>query len=197
MSLLFVLMTSVGLNSVIASADTWADHRAVGPFVCRADFSLQGHEQVFNDLADIQRDLYRRLGVPPGQEQIEVYLFRSRSSYHRYLKQWYPEIPSRRALFIKNNGPGKVLVYLSDELHTDMPHECTHALLHSSLPMVPLWLDEGLAEYYEVPPAARLYQNPHRTATVWNYRLWQRQTIADLENVITMMRCVCLKNLHT
>jgi len=180
--LLLAVASHVACHRAVARADTWADHRAIGPFVCRADFSLQGHEQVFHDLADIQRDLYRQLGVPPGQEQIEVYLFRSRSSYHRYLRQWYPEVPSRRALFIKNNGPGKVLVYLSDELHTDIRHECTHALLHSSLPIVPLWLDEGLAEYYEVPPNARLYRNPHRTATVWSYRLWQRQSIADLES---------------
>ena len=47
--------------------------------------------------------------------------------------------------------------------------------------MVPLWLDEGLAEYYEVPPQQRMLQNPHRNATVWSYRLWQRQTMEELE----------------
>ena len=34
----------------------------------------------------------------------------------------------------------------------DLRHELTHALLHSVLKGVPLWLDEGLAEYFEVPP---------------------------------------------
>ena len=165
----------------LAWAENWIDYRAVGPFVCRADFSLQSHEKVFQDLADIQRDLYHRLAIQPSQEKIEVYLFRSRSSYHTYLQQWYPDVPSRRALYIKNNGPGRVLVYLSDQLHTDLRHECTHALLHASLPMVPLWLDEGLAEYYEVEPTKRVYQNAHRTATVWSYRLWQRLTFAELE----------------
>ena len=176
--LLACLLASGGSRSW---AQNWVDHRAFGPFVCRADFSLRGHEKVFGDLADIQRDLYQRLGIPPGQEQIEIYLFRGRSAYNRYLQHWYPDVPSRRALFIKNNGPGKVLVYLSDELDTDLRHECTHALLHASLPMVPLWLDEGLAEYYEVPPAQRILQNPHRSATVWSYRLWQRQTMEELE----------------
>lgn len=176
--LLACLLASGGSRSW---AQNWVDHRAFGPFVCRADFSLRGHEKVFGDLADIQRDLYQRLGIPPGQEQIEIYLFRGRSAYNRYLQHWYPDVPSRRALFIKNNGPGKVLVYLSDELDTDLRHECTHALLHASLPMVPLWLDEGLAEYYEVPPAQRILQNPHRGATVWSYRLWQRQTMEELE----------------
>ena len=162
-------------------AAEWVDHRAFGPFVCRSDFSLRGHESVFNDLAEIQRDLYQRLGIPPGREQIEIYLFRTRSDYNRYLQHWYPDIPSRRALFIKNNGRAKVLVYLSEDLHTDLRHECTHALLHASLPMVPLWLDEGIAEYYEVPPSQRIFQNPHRNGTVWSYRLWQRQTMEELE----------------
>src|SRR5207248_4612398 len=31
-------------------------------------------------------------------------------------------------------------------------HELTHALLHSVLKDVPLWLDEGVAEYYELLP---------------------------------------------
>jgi hypothetical protein len=34
----------------------------------------------------------------------------------------------------------------------DLRHELTHALLHSVLKDVPLWLDEGLAEYFEVGP---------------------------------------------
>ena len=33
-----------------------------------------------------------------------------------------------------------------------MAHELTHALLHSVLKDVPLWLDEGLAGYFELPP---------------------------------------------
>ncbi|GIT30210.1 MAG: hypothetical protein Ct9H300mP1_22560 [Planctomycetaceae bacterium] len=32
----------------------------------------------------------------------------------------------------------------------DLRHEFTHGVLHSSLKRVPLWLDEGLAEYFEV-----------------------------------------------
>ena len=91
------------IGGKVQAAD-WVDHRAFGPFVCRSDFSLSGHEKVFADLADIQRDLYQRLGIPPSGEQIEIYLFRGRSEYNRYLQHWYPDVPSRRALFIKNNG---------------------------------------------------------------------------------------------
>jgi Protein of unknown function (DUF1570) len=45
-----------------------------------------------------------------------------------------------------------VYTYWGDRIREDLRHELTHALLHSVLKDVPLWLDEGLAEYYEVPP---------------------------------------------
>ena len=72
--LLFISSCICWAGTPSRAAD-WVDHRAFGPFVCRADFSLRGREKVFADLADIQRDLYQRLGIPPGREQIEIYLF--------------------------------------------------------------------------------------------------------------------------
>jgi hypothetical protein len=42
-----------------------------------------------------------------------------------------------------------VLACRSDRLEADLRHEVTHALLHASGRRIPLWLDEGLAEYFE------------------------------------------------
>src|ERR1051326_5961235 len=42
--------------------------------------------------------------------------------------------------------------FWSHRLRLDLRHELTHALLHAVLKEVPLWLDEGLAEYFELPP---------------------------------------------
>ena len=44
---------------------------------------------------------------------------------------------------------------MGDHLRTDLRHELTHALLHGVLKDVPLWLDEGLAGFFELPPDAR------------------------------------------
>ena len=33
----------------------------------------------------------------------------------------------------------------------DLRHEITHGYLHSTVPNMPLWLDEGLAKFYEAP----------------------------------------------
>jgi hypothetical protein len=45
-----------------------------------------------------------------------------------------------------------VYTYWGPHIRQDLRHELTHALLHSVLKDVPLWLDEGLAEYFELPP---------------------------------------------
>jgi hypothetical protein len=178
---LVAIVAVAGLRTTSVRAERFVDMRVFGPFVCRADFPLHAHEPIFGELAQIQQDLIHRLGIAPAQERIEVCLFRSRSSYDSYLKQWFPGVPYRRALYTKNKGPGVVLAYNSDQLHVDVRHECTHALLHASLPMVPLWLDEGLAEYYEVSPADRIYGNPHRKGLVWNLRFGQVPSLTRLE----------------
>jgi len=165
-----------------STAQTWIDWRAAGPFVCRADFPLDGMQGLFNDLAQLQQDLVRYLGVPPAKEPIDLYLFRDQHSYRRFLGRHFPQVPYRRALYVKSGGTGMVFTYRSSELAVDMRHECTHALLHASLPMVPLWLDEGLAEYFEVPPAERAFDNPHLSAVRWSVRLGIVSNPRDLEN---------------
>lgn len=164
-----------------AAGSEWADTRAFGPFVCYSDFSLRDHEALFNELAQTQAELLHRLRLPPVEERIAVFLFADQGSYRRYLKEKFPDVPYRRALFYKGSGPGVVLVYKSDELEIDVRHECTHALLHASLPMVPLWLDEGLAEYFEVPAPDRVNANPHHSAIKWNMRLLMVPELKRLE----------------
>ncbi len=77
------------------------------------------------------------------------------------LRRYFPEVVPRKAMFIKSNSPGNVFAFVGQEFAVDLRHECTHALLHATLPMVPLWLDEGLAEYFELPAAQRAEGNPN------------------------------------
>jgi len=165
----------------VRGADGWADWRVAGPFVCRADFALEYEEPLLADLAHLQDDLVRVLGVAPAEERIEIYLFSRESTYRRFLRQRFPGVPYRRALYIKRGGPGMVLAYRSEELATDLRHECTHALLHAVLPMVPLWLDEGLAEFFEMAPAERPYGSPHLDKIKWNARFGIKTSVAKLE----------------
>ncbi len=178
-ALVLALGPMAGSHPVAAQ---WADVRATGPFVCRADFSLQDSEVLIEELAQLQEDLTRVLGIPPAQEYIELYLFQNEAAYRRYLKSYFPEVPYRRALYIKRGGPGVVLAFRSKELATDLRHECTHALLHAVLPMVPLWLDEGLAEFFEVSPSERAFGSTHLAKIRWNARFGVKAAVARLES---------------
>lgn len=147
--------------ATLGLAQEWTDVREAKPFLCRADFPMQGLESLLVELANLQNDLTRQLGVQRPKETIELYLFHDEASYRRYLSCYLPNEPYRRAMFCKWDGPGKVLAHCGPKFRTDIRHECTHALLHATLPVVPLWLDEGLAEYFEMPPEQRAHGHPH------------------------------------
>ena len=54
-----------------------------------------------------------------------------------------------------------VYTYWGDRVRQDLRHELTHAPLHSVLKDVPLWLDEGLAEYFELSPEKKGVNQVH------------------------------------
>ena len=177
-----LLVLGLWLAAAPVAAQEWVDQRRVGPLICSSEFSLEAYGSLFTDVAQIQTDLIYSLGLPAAEEPIQLYLFASRSSYREHLAEWYPDIPYRQALFVKEPGlPGVVMAYKTSKFETDVRHECTHALLHSVLPMVPLWLDEGLAEYFEMPADERAYGHSHLNAMKWRIRLGQVPRLGSLE----------------
>lgn len=144
-----------------ASAEQWIDRVDRPPFYCRADFSLVPHAALLDELDELHHALSAMLGLPAAQEAIQLYLFRDQASYEQYMNARYPRLPARRALFVKDRGPGMVFAFRSPVFDVDLRHETTHALLHAVLPQVPLWLDEGLAEYFEVAPHKRASGHLH------------------------------------
>jgi hypothetical protein len=164
-----------------AAAADWTDVRAVGPLVCRADFALRPYEGLLAELDGLHNDLVRLLGLPLANEAIEIYLFHDEPTYAAYLKQYLPEMPYRRALYVKGRGPGMVFAFRSPQLPLDLRHETTHALLHAALPRVPLWLDEGLAVYLEQPADRRAVDSPHLSAVRWRARLAAAPRLETLE----------------
>ncbi len=110
-----------------------------------------------------------------------MFLFHDKSTYQGYLKQYFPDAPSRKALFVKERGLGMVFAYEGDQFEVDLRHECTHALLNAMLPVTPLWLDEGLAEYFEVTSQERADGNPHWKYVKWSAYLAQTPRLEDLE----------------
>ncbi len=168
------------------AADRWPDEREAGPFILHADFSLREHDNLITEMAALQRDLLRTLGIGESSEKIHLFLFSRKTTYQAYLRQYFPSVPYRRALFIKRRGPGMVFAYINPDFEVDVRHESTHALLHADLTHVPLWLDEGLAEYFEVPPDDRGFDNPHLPALKRELFFGIVPNIEKLENVETL-----------
>ncbi|MBM4090959.1 MAG: hypothetical protein FJ276_16280 [Planctomycetes bacterium] len=178
-----LLMAACTLAHGAAPGTEWADERQAGRFVLHADFPLDEHPRLAGELASLERDVTSALGVEPTRELIHLFLFRDSRSYQTYLNEYFPGAPVRRALFIKGKQLGWVFAFESPEFEVDVRHESTHALLHSCLPTVPLWLDEGLAEYFEVPVDQRVYDNPHCSPTRWAARFGRVRPLRDLEQL--------------
>ncbi len=110
--------------------------------------------ELLGPVAQLRRDICLRLGVEPPPGQVHVVLLAGETEYRRYMQHYFPQLPRRRALFVKDQGTGMVFTFRHPELINDLRHECAHAVLQELFPKLPLWLDEGLAEYFEVDPAA-------------------------------------------
>jgi hypothetical protein len=132
----------------------------VSQYVFYSDVEIKRDLPIFRELADLREQVYKELQLPGNDALIHVYLFGDKERYERFIQAKYPGLPDRRAFFIAQESrlPGGneeerlVFTFWSDRIRQDLRHELTHALLHSVLKNVPLWLDEGLAEYFELPP---------------------------------------------
>ncbi len=179
-----LVLVILEVSGKCGNSATWADARITGPFTCQADFSLAGLEGVLDSLASLQNDLVQLLGVAPAKEPIEIYLFHDKATYSAYMKRYLPGVPERKALYVKNQGPGRVFAFWSRDVEVDLRHECTHALLHASLPLVPLWLDEGLAQFFEVSAAQRAQGHPQLDGVRRNVRRREVPKLQTLENKV-------------
>lgn len=159
----------------------WIDQRRVGPFVCRGSFPLSDHLLAEADLARLELELRRVLALRPCKQQIEVLLVRDAKQHRRLIAARHPDAPYRRALFYKVGERSIIYAYLHAELAIDLRHECTHALLHADLPMVPLWLDEGLAEYFEPRPADRARGPSHFKSVLREAGRGRLRSLKELE----------------
>jgi hypothetical protein len=130
----------------------------VGPrFVFLTDFELKRDLPLLKELEGLEDQVTRTLRLPPSEQLVKVYIFADRHHYERYMDAHFKNLPARRAFFMARADERfgdelMVFAFWGPRLQEDLRHELTHALLHSVLKGVPMWLDEGLAEYFEVPP---------------------------------------------
>ena len=121
------------------------------PLVVYGDFPVDAHHRLLDELILLRADVSRVLGLPGSSERVHVYLFESTDRFKRFMRVYHPEMPARRAFFLETDTRLLVYAQWGDRVAEDLRHEVTHAYLHAVAPNLPLWLDEGLAEYFEVP----------------------------------------------
>lgn len=185
LSLLCVAIALCGSLAGSASArGEWIDQRTVDLFEIRSEYSLDDDsgQGLLNEFRRLRDDVESTLGIEAADDPIEVNLFASRRAYQKYLAVRVPEGASRVALYVKGSDRGRVYVFRHQGYEVDVRHECTHALLHNSLPYVPLWLDEGFAEYFEVPAAQRATGHSHLKSVHRAMFLRWKPSLTELES---------------
>lgn len=116
----------------------------------RSDVKLPANHPLLRDLDRLRDQIADELNLPVQKQPVTVYLFSDEVRYAQYLQTRYPLLPPRRAYFVGTPKELAVYTFWGERIQEDLRHEYTHGVLHASLMDVPLWLDEGLAEYFEV-----------------------------------------------
>ncbi|WP_153559138.1 hypothetical protein [Roseimaritima sediminicola] len=166
-----------------AAPARWPFETQVGTFHVHSDYDTSSRRKLLNQLADLKPQLQEQLQIRIHDEPVHLILFAQHHNYRDYLRLYFPNIPDRQALFVKRRGPGMVFAYENRNMEVDLRHETTHALLNASLPYVPLWLDEGLAEYFEAPPAQRATGSPHHRTVGLRALVGRVPDLERLENL--------------
>ena len=155
-----------------------------GVVVCQSDVPLSEMQTMISEISQLQADLKKYLAISEAGEKIELCVFSSEKAYLKFLEQEFPGAPTdRRALYVKKEGPGIVLLQKTDDFEIDLRHEMTHAIIHASIDSVPIWLDEGLAKYFERPPDERAFRNPYLREIRFASRFGSVPSLQRLENL--------------
>ena len=177
LSPLLIVLAVAGCATSLANRLTLPSQNTLvrDQLVIHGDFPLAAHHRLFEELTAQRADLCRQLALPCSDEPIHVYLFETAERFEGFIRLHHPEFPDRRAFFVETDAQLAVYAQWGDRMAEDLRHEVTHGYLHSVVPNVPLWIDEGIAKYYEVPRGQHGVNRPllDRLATRIEHEHWQ------------------------
>ncbi|MEM8943997.1 MAG: hypothetical protein AAGD11_02355 [Planctomycetota bacterium] len=147
-----VLIAAIGCQSLPTGVDAplFQHQTKRDQIVLLSNFDVPTSDELLVQLARQREVVSHALDLPPTNTPIHVHLFRDDSAYYDFLARRFPGFPQRRAIFVETENALSVYAHWSDQVVEDLRHEVTHGCLHAAVPNIPLWLDEGLAEYFEV-----------------------------------------------
>ena len=162
-----------------------------GPYAVYSNVPIAADAPAIRGLKSIEDDVEASLGIRARADvvPVEVYILDDRESFTHFLRFYYPDLPPRRAFFVSQGTQRAVYTYFGDRLGEDMRHEATHALLNVAVGDLPLWLDEGLAEYFEGPEnrhgknPEHLERLPGDLASGWRPDLARLETLKSVREM--------------
>lgn len=119
--------------------------------VIHSESPLPAHHRLLEELTSRRAELCQLLQLPVSDEPIHVYMFDTPEKYKAFMRLHHPDFPQTRASFLESDTRLEIFAQWGDRVAEDLRHEVTHGYLHSVVPCLPPWLDEGLAEYFETP----------------------------------------------
>jgi hypothetical protein len=129
--------------------------------VIHSDFNLPKNHRLINELTIRRTEISELLAIPTSNEPINVFLFDDEEHFRSFMARTHPDFPHRRAFFVKNDTNLNVFAFWGTRVGEDLRHEVTHGYLHGVVPNLPLWLDEGIAEYFEIGRGKGGVNGPH------------------------------------
>lgn len=160
----------------------WPIHFTRDQFAVYSTVSMLTLEPHLEALRTLPTELAETLKIQIAATPIHIVVLSDRASLDLYAKKVLPNAPSRQALYIRHRGPGLVLTYFHKNWIQDVRHECTHALLDASGLTLPIWQDEGLAEYFETSSGQLIHHASHLKSVQQQIRFGQ---IVDLQTIET------------
>lgn len=168
------------------------EHRVANSYLkVQSDTPIADSDPWMLELQDVRESVLETLELPEQSRPVSVYLFRDRDRYEEFLRVTHPDLPPRRAFFIGTSTELKVYAHWNGQIMEDLRHEYTHGVLHSATDNIPLWLDEGIAEYFEVSPSSERINHDHLEGlTQALVNGWQPnlQRLSQLDSVSQMHR---------
>jgi hypothetical protein len=176
---------------------------ATRQFVIQSDVRIEPGDPMVKELENLHQVVFDLLHLPEQRDPVNVYLFSDEASYRFYMHTTWHDLPPRRAYFVGTKRELAVYSFVGPQVMEDLRHEFTHGVLHATLDTVPLWLDEGLAEYFEVgataPGAAHaqhLRELRQAQSESWSPNLYRLEMISDFRDLTQRDYAECWAWVH-
>jgi hypothetical protein len=134
---------------------------------------------------------------------VKIRLYEKRRDYRRYLAQEYEQKNTRHSRGVYMFASNEIIIVLNEKerwrTFWTIKHETSHAILDKLVPLVPGWLNEGLAENAEALDYvnSKLVLNPHRENHTTMHHSSEKGLKVNLERFLSMSNKAFYQSLQT